>query len=508
MKALDPMQTPPQAFSVRGWETQDETGAVFFRYSFDNGLSFRETIDFGRPLPPLGDARRAKFEAALNALSIALGVSYYKAFVPKTIELGDAAAAEQIPFFRKLFTKGLAEFAYRNRLGSLDYLEFSAAGQAHRPSGPEIRPADRHPGQAKREPGSQRSRRVDFLRSRIRLRLSGMTAEAIRWRLRSLLRSENGKKDAGRVAVLVGGGKDSLVSVEMLRSKADLVLFAVNPKKPILECAEASGLPSIFVTRKLDPALFDLNARGALNGHVPITAIVSLIAVAASYVHGYRTIVLSNERSANEGNVVSDGQDVNHQYSKSIEFEEDFAAYLSAYVDPDLSYFSLLRLLSELHIAQLFSRVSRYDHCFTSCNRSFQINPAAPPARWCCDCPKCRFSFLIFATAMAPDRLRAIFGADLLAEGRQLPGYEELTGLSGHKPWECVGELAESSLALLLLAGRPEWADHHVVKALAPRLRPKMPDMERVREEFLTPSDNHRLPVRFKDMMDAYIRGG
>jgi len=104
--------------------------------------------------------------------------------------------------------------------------------------------------------------------------------------------------------------------------------------------------------------------------------------------------------------------------------------------------------------------------------------------------------------------LRAIFGADLLAEGRQLPGYEELTGLSGHKPWECVGELAESSLALLLLAGRPEWADHHVVKALAPRLRPKMPDMERVREEFLTPSDNHRLPVRFKDMMDAYIRGG
>jgi UDP-N-acetyl-alpha-D-muramoyl-L-alanyl-L-glutamate epimerase len=454
MKAFDPMQTHPQAFSIRGWETQDEKGAVSFHYGFDNGLAFCETIDFGRPLPASGDARRPNFEAALNALSVALGVSYYKSFVPRTIELGEAAASDQIPFFRKLYTKGLAEFAYRNRLGGLDYIEFSVTGHARRPL------------------------------------------------------ADNGEQDAGRVAVLVGGGKDSLVSVEMLRAKADLVLFAVNPKKPILECAEASGLPSVFVSRKLDPALFDLNARGALNGHVPITAIVSLIAVAASYVHGYRTIVLSNERSANEGNVISDGQDVNHQYSKSIEFEDDFAHFLSAYVDPELSYISLLRPLSELHIAQLFSRVSRYDHCFTSCNRSFQINPAAPPARWCCDCPKCRFSFLIFATAMAPERLRAIFGADLLGESRQLAGYEELTGLSGHKPWECVGELAESSLAALLLAGRPEWADHEVVKALAPRLRAKMADIERVREEFLTPSDNHRLPVRFKDMMDAYIRGG
>jgi UDP-N-acetyl-alpha-D-muramoyl-L-alanyl-L-glutamate epimerase len=458
MKAFDPMQTPPQAFGIRGWDTRDEQGAVSFHYGFDNGLAFREEIDFGRPLPSSGEATRAKFEAALDALGVALGVSYYKAFAPNTIELGAAAGADQIPFFRKLYTKGLAEFAYRNRLGGLDHIEFTASGRAHPPS--------------------------------------GMTA------------ADNGSRDAGRIAVLIGGGKDSLVSVEMLRSKADLVLFAVNPKKPILDCADASGLPSIFVSRKLDPLLFELNARGALNGHVPITAIVSLIAVAASYVHGYRTIVLSNERSANEGNVVSNGQDVNHQYSKSIAFEEDFATHLSAHVDPDLSYFSLLRPLSEIHIAQLFSRISRYDHCFTSCNRSFQINPAAPPARWCCDCPKCRFSFLIFATAMAPERLRAIFGADLLAESRQLPGYEELTGLSGHKPWECVGELAESSLALLLLAGRPEWADHSVVKALAPRLRAKMPDMDRVREEFLTPSDRHRLPAQFKDMMDAYLRGG
>jgi hypothetical protein len=456
MKAFDPEQTPPRAFSIRGWETQDEKGAVSFHYGFDNGLAFRETIDFGRPLPPSGDAGRAKFEAALDALGAALGVSYYKAFAPKSIELGEAAGADQIPFFRKLYTKGLAEFAYRNRLGDLGYIEFSATGHARRPSAPG---------------------------------------------------PEHGRQDAGRVAVLVGGGKDSLLSVEMLRSKHDLVLFAVNPKKPILECAQASGLPSVFVSRTLDPALFALNARGALNGHVPITAIVSLIAVAASYVHGFRTIVLSNERSASEGNVVSDGQDVNHQYSKSIAFEEDFAAYLSAYVDPELSYFSLLRPLSELHIAQLFSRISRYDACFTSCNRAFQINPAAPPARWCRDCPKCRFSFLIFATAMAPDRLRAIFGADLLDESRQLPGYEELTGLSGHKPWECVGELAESSLAALLLAGRPEWAGHAVVEALAPRLRAKMPDMERVREEFLTPGERHRLPARFKDTMDAYLRG-
>jgi len=47
--------------------------------------------------------------------------------------------------------------------------------------------AIRHPGQAKSEPGSHKGRRFNALRSRIRLRLSGMTA--IRWRFQQTLLS-------------------------------------------------------------------------------------------------------------------------------------------------------------------------------------------------------------------------------------------------------------------------------------------------------------------------------
>ena len=108
-----------------------------------------------------------------------------------------------------------------------------------------------------------------------------------------------------------------------------MVLLAVNPKKPMADCARASGFPLISVTRNLDPLLFKLNENGALNGHVPITAIVSLIALAGAFVYGYDTVILSNERSADEGNIVDAGVQINHQYSKASEFEADLRNYLA-----------------------------------------------------------------------------------------------------------------------------------------------------------------------------------
>ena len=304
----------------------------------------------------------------------------------------------------------------------------------------------------------------------------------------------------------LGGGKDSLVSVELLKAAGEpAVLFAVNPKKPILDCAERSGLPLVSVGRRLDHKLFALNDAGALNGHIPITAIVSLTALAGAFVFGYDTVVLSNERSANEGNVVYEGRTVNHQYSKTLAFERLLADYAAAQISPDLRYFSLLRPLSELHIARLFARVGRYDDVFTSCNRAFTLRDGGARPRWCCDCPKCRFAFLILATAMAPSRLVKIFGRNLLDDATHLAGYEELTGLSGHKPWECVGEIAESSAALLHLADDPAWASCAAVATLAPRLRTKMPDYRRTETALLSPSCDHLLPERFERMLHAYL---
>ncbi len=98
-------------------------------------------------------------------------------------------------------------------------------------------------------------------------------------------------------------------------------LFAVNPHPLVLDLAHRTGLELIVVRRRLDPGLAGLNASGALNGHVPITAIISLIAVVGSFLYGYDSIAMAVERSASEETVLVDGVPVNHQYSKSLEFE-------------------------------------------------------------------------------------------------------------------------------------------------------------------------------------------
>jgi hypothetical protein len=310
-----------------------------------------------------------------------------------------------------------------------------------------------------------------------------------------------------RSAVLLGGGKDSLVSVEVLRASSEpMVLFSVNPKKPILDCASVSDLPFVSVSRALDPNLFELNAAGAYNGHVPITAIVSLIAIAGAFVHGYDAVILSNERSADEGNLMHNGAEVNHQYSKTSEFERDLRSYVAEHISKRVSYLSLLRPLSELHIAQLMARTARYDDCFTSCNRAFQIRPTETPARWCCDCPKCRFTFLALATAMAPDRVVRIFGRNLLDDPSQLPGYEELVGLFANKPWECVGEIAESASAINYLASKEEWRKCFVVTRLSSRLTELIDQAGDMWRDLFTPHSDHSMPQHFERALNAYIR--
>jgi hypothetical protein len=441
-------------FNILGWTPHDAEGRVDLHYGYQSGLRFCETVDFHAPLPRAAGLRQS-FDAAVSALCALAGVSYYKTFVPKRIVVeSPPLSPSQLTFFRDLYLNGLGEFAVRNDLDLSDRAAFACIAPPPPPgaAAPAHEPLER------------------------------------------------------RTAVLVGGGKDSLVSVEALRAANEpMVLFAVNPKKPILDCAAASGLPFLKVTRTLDPKLFALNETGAYNGHVPITAIVSFIAIAAAFVQGFDAVVLSNERSANEATLEKDGVAVNHQFSKTSAAEADIARYVREHVSPTLDYFSLLRPLSELHIAQIFGKTDRYDAAFTSCNRAFRLRAEAPSERWCCDCPKCRFTFLMLATTLPQQRMIAIFGKNLLDDESQLTGYEELTGLSGHKPWECVGEIGESCAAVLRLAARPEWEGSLILRSLAPRLKPFAPRLEEEWRRLLTPSRDHSLPPRFERILDAYL---
>ena len=423
------------------------TGAVGLPYRFDAEAPMVERLELGIPAAPPGPDRRALARRLLAYLHGAAGVSYFKAKLPPVVDLSAAALdAPASAFLHRLYQRGLGEFAYRNGLDLRRRFHFEAADGA----------------------------------------LSPIHATLPR-----------------RTLVPVGGGKDSLVTVEALRAAGDdVTLFAVNAKGPITATIRASGLPALTVTRRLDPRLFALNEAGAWNGHVPITAIVSLVALLAAALHGFDRVVMSNERSADAANLVADGIEVNHQWSKSWAFERALRAELARAISPDLDWFSLLRPLSELAIAQRFAAASRYDASFSSCNRNFHLQGPGPQGRWCRDCPKCRFVFLALAPFVARERLLAIFGGDLLDEPAQVEGFAELVGLQGHKPFECVGETTEAAAALNAIAAQAEWAGRAVVRALAPRLEPHRATLHTYLEHALRPSGAHAIPA---DLVGAVL---
>ncbi len=195
--------------------------------------------------------------------------------------------------------------------------------------------------------------------------------------------------------------------------------------------------------RSLDPRLFELNRSGAYNGHVPVTAINSCLAVIAALIHDASDVVMADERSASVGSLTWDGAEVNHQYSKGWDFERRFAAAVRHQVASDLRYFSLLRPWSELAIARSFAPLTAYHDAFVSCNRAYLLDAERRTQRWCGDCPKCRFTTLVLAPFLDRDKVVRIIDHDLLADPAQLGGFEALLGLEADKPLECVGEVEE-----------------------------------------------------------------
>ncbi|HSV77512.1 MAG TPA: hypothetical protein VLH37_10825, partial [Bacteroidales bacterium] len=197
---------------------------------------------------------------------------------------------------------------------------------------------------------------------------------------------------------------------------------------------------TLEVSRSLDPLLLKLNEQGFLNGHTPFSALLAFITATAAYLTGYRHVALSNESSANEATIPGTG--INHQYSKSFEFEQDFREYLNAHISSDINYFSFLRPLNELQIGSLFSSMDEYHKVFKSCNVGSKTDT------WCCNCSKCLFTWIVLAPFIEKGRLMAIFGKNLFENAELIPFLDQLTGFAETKPFECVGTIDEVKAAL------------------------------------------------------------
>ena len=435
---------PRNAKSFRFVRREYSDGEARLVYAFDEGPELVERIGFPQA-PALLPERQVSFDAALDLLHLIAGVSYYKAGVPDEIRVESATLdAMTADFLDSLYLHGLGEFAYHNKFD---------------------------------------------LRGRIRFPVSEVAGGA-HFAATALGLPRN-------TLVPIGGGKDSLVSVEILKSANEAATAVWIGNSGLIEsCAQRTGLSMLNITRSISPVLFDYNRAGALNGHIPVTAINSAILVVAAILYGHDAIAFSNERSASSATLEYDGVAINHQWSKGWEFERSFRDRVHARVATDLDYYSLLRPLSELAVASRFARSNRYDDVFSSCNRNFRILGPKPSDRWCGQCPKCHFVFLALAPFMPKPRLLGIFGRNLLDDASQTAGFDALIEYQDHKPFECVGEGRESRAAMADLSRRAEWREDAIVERFAREILPQLEPDELSVEALLVADGEQALPAR------------
>ncbi|AAM37754.1 endonuclease domain-containing protein [Xanthomonas citri pv. citri] len=417
-----------------------QTGVATLVYAFDQGPELVETVAVpGAPFV-LEGAQATAVQQALRLLHLIAGVSYFKAAVPPNIAIDSYSIdAETAALVESVYLHGLGEFAYRNGLNLHGKIHFPVAAQA----------SDAAPAVGLRE----------------------------------------------HALVAIGGGKDSLVSIEALRQAgvAQTVSW-IGGSQLIRACAERTGLPVLNIGRVLAPELFELNRQGAWNGHIPVTAVNSAILVLAALLNGIDQVVFSNERSASYGSQIPGTGEVNHQWSKGWAFEQAFGDYVQRQVAADLRYYSLLRPLSELAVARQFAKTDHYDAHFSSCNRNFHIMGERPVHRWCGVCPKCHFVFLALAPFMPKTRLVNIFGRNLLDDATQAGGYDALLEFQDHKPFECVGEGRESRAAMAVLASRAEWKEDALVKRFIRDIQPHLDSNDLQVQPLMAIDGEHRIP--------------
>ncbi|QQS15662.1 MAG: UDP-N-acetylmuramoyl-L-alanine--D-glutamate ligase [Candidatus Moraniibacteriota bacterium] len=385
-------------FDSYAFSLEEKRASFTYRMEFENRepMIFIDELFFPE-LPETMRASESLIDAVLRGVHIALGVSYYKLSCPVDIEVSHALSEKQAVFWNTVYRKGLGEFFFRNNIDPRGRINF---------------PFDRS-----LSPGSFA---VDV---------------------------------EDRALLGIGGGKDSIVAGELLKKmnvSTSAFIFETGEPVPLVErVVEEMALPTVKVRHVLDRKVFD-GYEGSYNGHVPFSAMVAWTGYLAAALCGYRYVVVGNERSSNVGNVDYFGETVNHQWSKSVEFETMFQEYAREFLSPDIVYFSLLRPFYEIRVAEMFSQYDRYFSLFSSCNRSFRVRKHRPETLWCGECAKCAFVFLLLSAFVKKEALVGIFGKNMLDDEALLSLFGDVLGFGSMKPFDCVGTFEEARAALFL----------------------------------------------------------
>ncbi len=421
------MPIKPLQFEFKTATFDPATRKAYFSYGvhFENreSLCFVEQLQLPADHPVTGDATSELTSRILQGLHLILGISYYKLYVPREIKLPYQLTKEQAEFWTTVYRKGLGEFCFRNNLDPKHLAVFPASA-------------------------SQATKPVVAPRK-------------------------------NRVLLGIGGGKDSIVAAELLRQQkfevSSLVTQTQRANPTTDKLTEALKFPRLTVERTLDPQIFKVHPE-SYNGHIPISAIFAWIGTLVAALYDYRYAVVANEYSSNFGNIEYHGETVNHQWSKSQEFESMFQEYIRNYITGDITYFSLVRPFHELRIAKMFTKYPKYFPLFSSCNQVAKINSSDVPRStsnaqrlWCGQCAKCAFAFTMFAAHLSKKEVLKIFGVNMFADAKLLPLFADILGFGTMKPFDCVGTFDETQAALAL--AQKKFKKDLVVKTFAGKIK-------------------------------------
>ena len=411
----------------------------------DDKISLGEKLKFGYA-PAWNKVNSELLKAVLFNLHLVLGLSYWKTYCPKKMIIKSGGLTkEQAAFWTKLYVNGLGEFFYKNKIDWRGLGNFPVATKVGK------------------RPGKHRS--------------------------------------SGRILLPLGGGKDSIVAAELLKKAGrDFALFNLRHSRTQTAVAKIIGKKRIIIDREIDGKLFKLNQAGAFNGHIPISAIYSFTALLAAAVYDYKYIIFSNERSANYGQVKYLGQMINHQYSKTFEFEKDFSDYIRKYITPEIKYFSLLRKWPEIKIVKVFSRYKKYFEVFSSCNKNFRLT-GKTGRNWCGRCAKCAYVFSQLAAFLTRQQVIKIFGENLYADESRLNLYLALLGEKNFKPFDCVGTSEEVRTAMYLSYKKNGFKNDFIMEYFTANILPKIKNFNKLYKKTMSARGRHNLPPEVRKMV-------
>ncbi|OGK62335.1 hypothetical protein A2334_02060 [Candidatus Roizmanbacteria bacterium RIFOXYB2_FULL_38_10] len=427
-------------FSFDTYSISDDRKSLYFDYSHilpdGNKIPFKEKVIF--PYAISTSISSVLLNQILISLHLAIGISYWKLYCPSHIQIrGYQLDSFQAHFWNTVYTKGLGEFFFKNKINFHGLIDF---------------------------PYSEKI---------------VITNDVVSTGFIPVNNKQN-------YLLGIGGGKDSIVALEMLKqAKKDTTGFILYHKNEDIkikkEVLGVMGINSLIVEREIDKKLFELNkSHKVYNGHVPITAIYSFVGILLALIMGYSFVIIPNGKSSNIGNLCYLGEIINHQWSKSEEFEDLLRKYLDHSSLGRIAYSSILRHMNELEITKEFIKHKKYFNVFSSCNKNFRIYKTHKTIannkelRWCGKCPKCAFVFTMLSAYLSGGEVEDIFKKNLYKDPSLIILYKDLLGVGDLKPFDCVGTPDEVRTAFYMAYKRNEYKDDVIMNMFIKEVLPNM----------------------------------